>query len=163
MTWSGPLQVQRGFPSRARGPQNQRKDNQGQGLLEVQEAHFRHLELEEPTLLPEELLDALMLLEVDTLVHMELEEPTLLPEELMDTLMLLEVATLVHMELEEPTLLPEELLDTLMLLEVDTLVHLGQATQHSLETTLLSLAIHLLQKVILLPSRAKAKKQRTEN
>lgn len=74
--------------------------------------------------------------------------------------------------LEEPTLLLEGLLDTLVPLEVDTLVHLGQATQlqdldiqlqgqatqhtrsqatqHSLEATLLSLAIHLLQVVILL-------------
>ena len=80
------------------------------------------------------------------------EEPTLLPE--------------------EPTLLLEELLDTLVHLEVDTLVHLGQATQlqdldiqlqaqatqhtrsqttqHSLEATLLSLAIHLPRVVILL-------------
>ena len=74
--------------------------------------------------------------------------------------------------LEKPTLLLEGLLDTLVPLEVDTLVHLGQATQlqdldiqlqgqatqhtrsqatqHSLEATLLSLAIHLLQVVILL-------------
>ena len=95
---------------------------QQQGQLEVQEEH---------TLLP---------------------EPTLLPE--------------------EPTLLLEELLDTLVHLEVDILVHLGQATQlqdldiqlqgqatqhthsqttqHSLEATLLSLAIHLPRVVILL-------------
>ena len=74
--------------------------------------------------------------------------------------------------LEEPTLLLEEPLDTLVPLEVDTLVHLGQATQlqdldiqlqgqatqhthsqttqHSLEATLLSLAIHLPRVVILL-------------
>ena len=74
--------------------------------------------------------------------------------------------------LEEPTLLLEEPLDTLVPLEVDILVHLGQAiqlqdldiqlqgqatqhthsqtTQHSLEATLLSLAIHLPRVVILL-------------
>ena len=97
---------------------------QQQGQLEVQEEHI--LLLEEPTLLLEEPLDTLVPLEVDTLVP-------------------LEVDTLVHLGQAI------QLQDLDIQLQGQATQHTrSQATQHSLEATLLSLAIHLPRVVILL-------------